>query len=356
LSIQGKLDEAIAEYRKAIEIDPKYAPAHTNLGITLTGQGKLDEAMAELLKAVEVDPKLATAHNALGSALSKQGKLDEAVAEYRKAIELDPTHASRAHYNLGNVLWKQGKLGEASAAYRKALALEPDHAQAHCNLGLVLMQQGEFRQALDELRRGHELGSKNRNWRYPSAEWVRQCERLVELDEKLRGFLDGTAMPANAAERIQLAQVCYTKRLHRAAASLYAEAFTAEPKLADDLGASHRYNAARAAALAGCGVGNDADKLDEKEKAQLRGQALGWLRADLAAWTKEMAKNTPEARSAVREKMRHWQADADFAGVRAPEALAKLPEAERQPWQRLWDEVADLLSRAVAKKTPEERN
>src|SRR5262249_33245604 len=110
-----------------------------------------------------------------------------------------------------------------------------------------------------------------------------------------------------------------------------------------------------AAALAGCGVGRDADKLDAKEKKKLRRQALAWLLADLAAWTKEMAKDTPEARSAVAEMMRHWQADIALAGVRGPEALAKLPEAERQEWQKLWDDVADMLKRAQGKAAPEKK-
>jgi hypothetical protein len=68
-----------------------------------------------------------------------------------------------------------------------------------------------------------------------------------------------------------------------------------------------------------------------------------------------MAKNTPEAHTAVRDKMRHWQADLDLAGVRGPEALAKLPEAERQEWQKLWDDVADVLKRAQGKAAPEKK-
>jgi hypothetical protein len=48
----------------------------------------------------------------------------------------------------------------------------------------------------------------------------------------------------------------------------------------------------------------------------------------------------------------HWQADPDLTGVRTPEMLAKLPEAERQPWQQLWNEVADRLKRAQGKVMP----
>ena len=49
--------------------------------------------------------------------------------------------------------------------------------------------------------------------------------------------------------------------------------------------------------------------------------------------------------------LRHWQADPDFAGVRGPDALRKLPEAERAQWQRLWDDVQALLEKAGGKGT-----
>src|SRR5581483_6078749 len=147
---------------------------------------------------------------------------------------------------------------------------------AHYNLGLALQDQGEFRQALEELRRGHELGSRGPRWPYPSAQQVRQCERLVELQGKFADFLAGKATPANAQERIDLAQLCQLyRKQYAAAARFYEEAFAGQPKLAEELN-SHRYNAACAAALAGCGQGQDADKLDGKEKARLRGRALAW--------------------------------------------------------------------------------
>jgi len=54
--------------------------------------------------------------------------------------------------------------------------------------------------------------------------------------------------------------------------------------------------------------------------------------------------------------MQRWQVETDFAGVRGPDALAKLPEAERSAWQKLWHDVADALKRAQAKATPEKKS
>jgi serine/threonine-protein kinase len=126
--------------------------------------------------------------------------------------------------------------------------------------------------------------------------------------------------------------------------------------LADDLSAGHRYNAACAAALAGCAQGKDAAALESKEYARLRRQALDWLRADLEAWGGLLDKEPDKIRPILVQQLRHWLVDTDFAGVRGPQALAQLPEAERQPWQKLWDDVASLLARAQARTTPEKES
>jgi hypothetical protein len=92
---------------------------------------------------------------------------------------------------------------------------------------------------------------------------------------------------------------------YAASARLYADAFAAEPKLAADLNAEHLYNAACSAALAAAGQGEDAAKLDDKEKARLRKQALAWLRADLALRTKQLQSGLPADRTAAQQALRH---------------------------------------------------
>ena len=91
---------------------------------------------------------------------------------------------------------------------------------------------------------------------------------------------------------------------------------------------------------------------DEKERARLRKQALDWLRADLDAWKDELKQRPVTARRQVVQKMQHWRKDTDFAGVRGPEALAKLPEAERPAWQKLWADVAETLDKAKGITAP----
>ena len=151
LKDQGKLDEAVACYRRALELKPDFAEAHNNLGVALKDQGKLDEAVACYRRALELKPDFAEAHNNLGNALKDQGKLDEAVACYRRALELKPDYAE-AHNNLGMALKDQGKLDEAIACYRRALELKPDFAEAHGNLGSALEEMGDLQGAEDSFR------------------------------------------------------------------------------------------------------------------------------------------------------------------------------------------------------------
>jgi tetratricopeptide (TPR) repeat protein len=346
LHSKGLIDEAIAEYLQAIRLKKDLSLAHAHLGIALAAKGRLDDAMAAFREALRIDPENVNAHLNLGKTLSDKGELDKAIAEYRKALQLDPGDAV-VHCNLGKTLRANGQLDEGIAEYRAAIRLKPEFALAHCNLGHALRQRGEFREALEELRRGHELGSKNPGWSYPSAQWVGQCERLVELDGKLAEVLSGHRKPADSGERLNFAWLCqqpFQKR-YAAAARFYDEAFTEKPQLANALNTQHRYNAACAAALAAAGQGKDADNLDNKERIRLRRQSLDWLRADLALWTKQTSDGQPQLRIEYQRKLEHWQQDSDFASVRGETALAKLPADEQPGWRQLWADVEKTLTK-----------
>ena len=215
------------------------------------------------------------------------------------------------------------------------------------NLGLILRSQGQLSSSLDYYKRGHALGSKRKDWSYPSAQWVADAERLVRLETKLLAILSGKGMPTDNRERLGLIEVCRLQRRHVAAVQLYADAFTTDGKLADDLNAFHRYNAACAAALAAAGQGTDADKLDDLERARLRKQVLDWLRADLNLWSNRLPDGKPEGRKVVQGKLQHWQDDSDLDASRRFESRwQKLPVEEQESWHKLWTDVAELLKKA----------
>jgi serine/threonine-protein kinase len=286
------------------------------------------------------------AHYNLGTALRDQGKLDEAVAELREAIRLQPDFAP-AHSNLGTALRAQGKVAEAVAEHREAIRLQPDYAIAHANLGLALQLQGDLDGALAELRAARDRAGPEPERRLPGiGRMVAAAERKLRLRDRLAQVLAGRDRPAGPDEGVEFAALAYQRGLHVAAARLYAEALAADLKLADDRSAQHRYNAACAAALAGCGRGKDAPPPDAAARAGLRQQALGWLRAELAAWGRALDAADPRLRASIAPTLIHWKQDSDLTSVRDADALSELPEAERKSWKALWTDVDRLLERA----------
>jgi tetratricopeptide (TPR) repeat protein len=339
------LGRAVLAYRDAIRLKPDDARAHYNLGVALWKLGRLAEAEAKYRMAIRLLPDYPDVHLSLADVLADLGRLAEAEAEYRTAIRLRPEH-DLAYYNLGTVLEARGRSDGAQAAYREALQRNPEFPDAHCNLGLLLRRSGRYAEALQELRRGHELGTRRADWRYPSGQWVREAERMVAFDARLPAVLRGEDHPADAAERVIFARLAYERKFCAAAARLYAEAFRVDPKLADDRRAGHAYNAACSAALAGCGQGKDDPRPDDTTRAKLRRQALDWLRDELASWSKLLDDGAPDAHARVQQELAHWKADPDLAGLHDPAALAKLPEDEQRACQVLWSAVEAVLAKA----------
>jgi serine/threonine-protein kinase len=101
-------EEALRFLSAALSARPSSSAAHDNLGIVLHNQGKLDEAIAEYRTAIRLKPDDTDAHNNLGNELTNQGKLDEAIAEYRTAIRLKPDFAE-PHTGLGGALQELGR-------------------------------------------------------------------------------------------------------------------------------------------------------------------------------------------------------------------------------------------------------
>jgi hypothetical protein len=171
---------------------------------------------------------------------------------------------------------------------------------------------------------------------------------MAALDAQLAGYIKRDQQPRGQADRLQLAQRAYTKGLHATAARLWSEALEAEPMLGDDRQAQLRYNAACAAALAAAGAAKGGPAPDAAAKVKLRGQALDWLKAELAAWTKLVESGPPQAKAFIAQTLKHWQEDTDLNGVRGDKAIEGLPEAERAVWRTLWSDVAALLEKARA--------
>ena len=347
---KGQVQEAIREYRRAIEFDARNVNAHANLGLALIDKGQAEDAIRELEIAIKLDPKCADAHFGLGHAWRQKNETEKARREYMTVVRLDPKHAG-AHNNLGSILAAKGQFEDAIQEFRTAIQLCPEYDLAHLNLGLTLQKKGRFAEALDSLQRGRQrLGPQHR--RLPWAEeLIKETKRLRDLDDKLAAILVNKARPADNAERLELAKFCQTyKRQYAAAVRFFAAAFADAPTLEVDMVAGHRYNAACAAALAGCGQGADQPVPDEQARTRWRKQALNWLQADLALWGDRLQNGRPPDQDRARQQLQHWQCDPDLAGLREEAALAKLPPAEREGCRKLWAEVAACLKQADHKK------
>ncbi|MBV8235060.1 MAG: tetratricopeptide repeat protein, partial [Acidimicrobiia bacterium] len=301
---QQKYADAEAAARQAIALQPNFAKAWINLGSALCGQGKYDEGEAASRKAIALAPGEPLGHDGLGNALQGQGKDREAEAAVRQAIALAP-EIGDFHNNLGRTLFDQKKDSAAEAAFREAIRLGPDFGVAYRNLGHVLLRQARFNEAATALQKVGEFLPAGSPVRQHAAQLEQFCKWCMMLDARFAAVQRGAVKPGGATEQIVLAQFCYMKKSYAAAARYYRDAFAADPKLAESVAAGHRYNAACAAALAGCGHGQDAGPLDDAERARWRGQARAWLRQDLAAWAKRL-----EASSRFVQAARSWRSQA----------------------------------------------
>lgn len=186
----GRLQEAEACYRKAIDIDPGHpgalyflaniayddgrwpfatqlieellrdepndAEAWHLLGMTALMEGDFSKAVNSLNKALTIQPAYVQAHYNLGDVLGRQGDIDGALTSFQRAAALRPQFAD-AHFAIGNVYRAQSKFDQAMASYRLAVAAQPNFELAHLNMGMVFLSQEKLDEAITTYRHVLEL-------------------------------------------------------------------------------------------------------------------------------------------------------------------------------------------------------
>jgi tetratricopeptide (TPR) repeat protein len=189
LAGRGQVEEALVNYRKAIEINPVYDDALNNIGYALAGQKKPAEAIPYYEEALRIRPNHVEVHNNLGNALSEIGQIPAAIAHYRFVLREKPDHAD-AHNNLGIALAMQGKLDEAIEHFHAALKYKPKYASAHSNLGNAYAVQRKFDEAIAEYRESLRLNPRDaqahNNLGNVLAEQNRLAEAIEQYAEALR--------------------------------------------------------------------------------------------------------------------------------------------------------------------------
>jgi tetratricopeptide (TPR) repeat protein len=127
---------ALAEFQKAVDLQPNYADALNNVGSLLVDQGRAAEAIGYLKKAVMVNPGFAVAHNNLGRAQVHEGLQPEAAEQFREALEGNPNFFA-AHLDFANLLLSENVLDKAAEHYQAALRIRPDSPEARSGLNRI---------------------------------------------------------------------------------------------------------------------------------------------------------------------------------------------------------------------------
>ena len=292
--------------------------------------------------AVAARPGNAVARNNLGTALREAGDSSGAITEYRAAIALNPKYAT-AHLNLGNALRDRGDVVGGVAEYRTAIVLNSKLAIAYRNLGSALLDKGDLEEAVTVLREALRLDASDTTAKRALAE----VERMRALLGKLSDLAAGRSEPASAVEATELSKLCRPPYNHLFAASarFYAKACAADPKYATDNATfGIRYNAARSAALAGSGRGEDAPDTPA-DQAHMRQLALGWMQTNLMQLVRRVDTGAAGDRRAVTDWLTRWLTEKDFNGLRPGAARDNWSAAEAAEWDEFWANVQALLDK-----------
>ena len=143
--------DGISLFKHALNVTVNNHLAHNNLGLLLLNQGRANEAIMHYLKAIKIKPRWALAHYNMGVAKAGQRKFKEAIEYYSEAIKLNPSSPT-AHNNLANVLLAQKRFDAAIAHYQEALRINPDYGNAHSNLGIAFAAKGDLKEAISHFR------------------------------------------------------------------------------------------------------------------------------------------------------------------------------------------------------------
>jgi len=226
LDAQGKTEDAIYHYKKALEIKPSYSKAYYNLGNALSEQGRISDAIVSYTKALEIKPDYERAHCNLGAALVEQGRIEEAIIHYTKALAINPIYF-KAHYNLGNALAKQGKFVKALSHYTEALKINPDHADTHFNLGNVLIRQGKLYDAIDHYSEALRINPDDAEARDKLKVALDALQKVDVTIKRIERLLE--ISPEDPGLRYDLGNLYYKKGEFDEAISQYKKSLSIKP-------------------------------------------------------------------------------------------------------------------------------
>jgi tetratricopeptide (TPR) repeat protein len=305
LNQERRWDEALGYFRAALALRPDSSAAYDGLGENLLSMGRVDETIDPLERALQLDPRNQMAHVNLARALDSKGLREGAVEHYRQALSIAPRSAV-LHNDFALLLRSHGRLDEAIEHLRLSVSIDSMSARIHLNLSVALYDKGMVEEGFAHVQQSVSLDSNFATAHLSLALRQRDSGRLAESIEHLE-----------QAARLE----------------------DPKPTTAWYWLVLTRYQAACANVQAAAGRRPEDARGGASEGAGNRRQALEWLRDNL-----ELTSRLRNDGKILTLSPSTWLSEPALASVRDPAALAKLPDAEREMWQRLWTDVAASIA------------
>ena len=352
-------DEAIADYTKAIDLDPKSGGAWTGRGNAKYRMRSYDEAIVDYTRAIELDPNSAVAWTGRGNAKEQKLQYDEAISDHTKAIELHPKWAG-AYTGRGYANEGKGLYDESIADHTKAIGLDPKWAVARNGRGIANYRKGLYDEAIADYDKAIDLDPKDA-MPFSNRGVAKDAKRLY--DEAIADF-------TKAIERDPKCTFAYSNRATtKSAKGLYDqaiadcdEAIKLDPKFAD--AHYNRGNAKNAKGLYDEAIAEHtkAIELDPKHARAYHNRGIayygkGLLDEAIADYTKSIELNLPRLaiayynRGIARYDKRQFdEAIADYTkaiGLDSKYADAYGNRGNAQQVKGLFDEAIADYSKAI---------
>ncbi len=215
-----------ALFSHMIALTPRSDLLHLGLAMAMRTDGRLDDAAAHLRTAIDLEPDRPESHAELGIVLMQLKRSDEAIDHYRAALRLRPDYPL-AHMNLGVALADKGMTDEAAREYREALRLRPGYALAHLNLAILLSKSGDRERALE-----HCLGAIKNDPNLARAQYevAVLLDQMGREDEAIARYRESIRLdPQFAAARNDLGVLLARRERYPEAAALFRESLARDP-------------------------------------------------------------------------------------------------------------------------------
>ena len=189
LATQKKWKEAIDLYNKAIKENPVYGYAFVSRGIAYMSQGDLDKAISNFSESIDENPDFTEAYQNRGVLYEFKGQFNKAIVDFDKAIAADPK-SYVLYFNRGMAHVYKGQCDQAIPDLQKAIELKPDYAKAYINLGVAMEDQKRIDEAIAAYGKAMELDKSSDKEIYKDAEdSIRklEAEKAKAQEEKKDG-------------------------------------------------------------------------------------------------------------------------------------------------------------------------